>query len=152
MKAPSIEITAGRPEDGPAIAVLLREAGLPHEDIGPHLGHFLVAREGGGAVVGAIGAEIHARDALLRSLVVAPSQRGAGLGGDLLRRMEVEATAWGVKRWWLLTTTAEKFFRARGFVVADRAAAPVAIRGTRQFTGGCSAGAVCLGRERWSGH
>ena len=151
MKTPSLKIRAARLEDGPAIAALLREAGLPHEDIGAHLGHFLVAREGSGTVVGAIGAEVHAPDALLRSLVVAPSQRGAGLGGELLRRMEVEAAAWGVKHGWLLTTTAEAFFRARGFVVSDRAAAPVAIRGTRQFTGGCSAGAVCLARELRNG-
>jgi amino-acid N-acetyltransferase len=151
MKTPGIEITAARPEAGPAIAALLREAGLPHEDIGPHLGHFLVAREGSGAVVGAIGAEVHAPDALLRSLVVATDQRGAGLGGELLRRMEAEAAAWGVKRWWLLTTTAEAFFSARGFVVSGRAEVPAVIRGTRQFSGGCSAGAVCLARERRSG-
>jgi len=151
MKTPGIEITAARLEDGPAIAALLREAGLPHEDIGPHLGHFLVVRVGSGAVVGAIGAEVHAPDALLRSLVVAPGQRGAGLGGELLRRMEAEAAAWGVKRWWLLTTAAEAFFDARGFVVSVRGAAPVAIRGTRQFAGGCSTRAVCLTRERRNG-
>jgi amino-acid N-acetyltransferase len=151
MKAPKIEFAAARLEEGPAIAALLREAGLPHGDIGQHLGHFLVAREAGGAVVGAIGAEVHAPDALLRSLVVAPSQRGKGLGGELVRRLEEEAAAWGVQRWWLLTTTAGAFFGARGFVVSDRADVPAAIRGTRQFSGGCSAGAACLTRERRSG-
>jgi amino-acid N-acetyltransferase len=151
MKAPGIEIAAARLDDGPAIAALLHEAGLPHGDIGPHLGYFLVAREAGGALVGAIGAEVHAPDALLRSLIVAPSQRGKGLGGELVRRLEAAAAAWGVQRWWLLTTTAESFFGVRGFVVADRTGAPAAIRGTRQFSGGCSAGAVCLTRERRRG-
>jgi N-acetylglutamate synthase-like GNAT family acetyltransferase len=151
MKAPGIEITAARLDDGPAIAALLREAGLPHEDIDPHIGYFLVAREAGGALVGAIGAEVHAPDALLRSLIVAPSQRAKGLGGELVRRLEAAAAAWGVQRWWLLTTTAESFFGVHGFVVADRAGAPAGIRGTRQFSGGCSAGAVCLTRERRRG-
>jgi N-acetylglutamate synthase-like GNAT family acetyltransferase len=151
MKASNIQFAAARLEDGPAIAALLREAELPHGDIGPHLGHFLVAREAGGAVVGAIGAEVHAPDALLRSLVVAPRHRGEGLGGELVRRLEAAAAAWGVQRWWLLTTTAGAFFGVRGFVVSDRAHAPASIRGTRQFSGGCSVGAACLTRERRSG-
>jgi N-acetylglutamate synthase-like GNAT family acetyltransferase len=151
MKTPGIEITAARPEDGPAIAALLRAAGLPDEEIGPHLSHFLVARKGSGAVVGAIGAEVHAPFALLRSLVVVPDQRGAGLGGELLRRIQREAAAWGVKQGWLLTNTAEGFFRAHGFVVSDRAGAPEAIRGTRQFSGVCGAGAACLTRDWGSG-
>lgn len=137
--------------DAPAIAALLRDAELPHEDFEPHLGRFLVARDEAGVVVGAIGAEVHAPEALLRSLVVASAWRGAGLGGRLVRELEAAAEAWGVTRWWLLTTTARAFFEARGFVVATRADAPEAIQQTRQFSGGCGCSAVCLTRERRAG-
>ena len=130
------------------VAKVLRSAGLPHEDFAAHLAHFVVARDQHGAVIGAVGAEICGADALLRSLVVAPGRRGAGLGEALISALEAHAGAWGVQRWWLLTTTAERFFVARGFVASERAAAPAAIRATGQFNGGCSCAAVCLTRER----
>ncbi|MCX6954940.1 MAG: arsenic resistance N-acetyltransferase ArsN2 [Verrucomicrobia bacterium] len=134
----------------PEVAALLREAGLPSEDIGGQAGRFLVARRGA-AVVGAVGAEVCGADALLRSLVVAPAVRGAGLGGRLVDELEREAGSWGVRRWWLLTTTAERFFAARGFRGAGRTEAPEAIRATGQFRGGCCGSAVCLTRERKGG-
>jgi amino-acid N-acetyltransferase len=141
-------ITPATPADGPAIAALLRAAKLPHDDFAPHLTHFLVARNGGGKVVGAVGAEVCGVDGLLRSLVVAPSQRGAGLGGRLVDELERRAGAWDVRHWWLLTTMAEKFFAARGFRGAARDEAPEAIRRTGQFSGGCGCSAVCMTRER----
>jgi amino-acid N-acetyltransferase len=144
----SVAIGQAQAADVPAIAALLRAAELPHEDFAAHLAHFLVARDERGAVVGAVGAEVHAPDALLRSLVVAAAQRGVGLGDELVRRMEIVAGEWGVERWWLLTTTAEKFFAARGFTVAARESAPAAIRATGQFNGGCCCSATCLTRAR----
>ena len=148
MNTPSVVIEPATPADAPAIAALLRAAELPHEDFAAHLGHFLVARDERGAVVGAIGAEVHAPEALLRSLAVAPALRRAGLGGELVRRLEAAAAAWGVTRWWLLTTTAEKFFAVRGFIAAPRTDAPPVIRRTGQFSGGCCGSAVCLTRAR----
>ena len=141
-------IAPATPSELSAIAALLREADLPHEDIAPHLGHFLVARDESGNVIGAIGAEVGAPDALLRSLVVAPAFRGRGLGEQLLGRLENAAAGWDVERWWLLTRTAEKFFTARGFAPAAREQAPDAIQRTRQFSGGCCTSAVCLTRLR----
>lgn len=134
--------------DTPPIARLLQDAGLPYKDFAGHIDHFLVARSADGAVVGAIGAEVFSPDALLRSLVVEPAQRGRGLGNDLLRGLEVAAETWGVRRWWLLTTTAGKFFVARGFVAAARTDAPPAIQASGQFSGGCSCSAICLTRAR----
>ena len=144
-------IGPAQPGDVPAIAALLRAAELPHEDFAAHLARFLVARDEHGQVIGAVGAEVHAPDALLRSLVVAPAARGTGLGAELVRQIEIAAAGWGGARWWLLTTTAEKFFAARGFVVSPRASAPAAIRATGQFSGGCGCSAVCLSRERRTG-
>ena len=136
------------PEDLPAIAGLLRGADLPSADFGPHLRHFLVARDEHGGVIGAVGAQVCGPDALLRSLVVAPSWRGAGVGSAVFRRLEAAAAAWGVERWWLLTTTAEKFFTSRGFRAVPRSAAPAAIAATDEFVGLCPSMAVCLTRER----
>lgn len=144
------EIASAQPGDARAIAALLREAGLPHEDFAPHLAHFLVARRDG-EVVGAVGAEVTGSDALLRSLVVSPTRRGAGLGDALVRALETRAAGWGVERWWLLTTTAEAFFVKRGFRTTPRAAAPPAIAATAEFRGLCPSVAACLSRERRPG-
>ncbi len=142
-----IVIEAATSADVPAIAARLCEARLPHGDFSPHLANFLVARNGHGAVVGVVGAERVGEDALLRSLVVAPDLRGAGLGGQLVAELERRAAAWGVRRWWLLTMAAEAFFVARGFRVVERCAAPATMRATGQFTGGCGRSAVCMTRE-----
>jgi amino-acid N-acetyltransferase len=133
------------PADAAAIAALLRGAELPHEDFAGHLAQFLVARRGG-AVVGAVGLERHGRNALLRSLVVAPAQRGAGVGGRLVNRLEGRARHLGVRRFYLLTTTAEAFFARRGFRRIARAAVPAAIAATREFRSLCPVSAVCMAR------
>ncbi len=148
MKATS-EITIERATvaEVPAIAGLLQAAGLPHEDFAPHVAHFLVARNGGD-VIGAVGAEVAGPEALLRSLVVEKAWRGRGLGDELVQRLEAAAQAWGVRRWWLLTTTAEAFFLKRGFRLTPRAEAPAAIATTAEFCGLCPSIAVCLSRER----
>lgn len=147
-KSASFAIAPATGDDMRAIAALLRAAELPHDDIGPHVANFFVARAGDGAIAGAAGAEVCGADALLRSLVVAAEWRGAGLGSRLVATLDDTAARWGVRRWWLLTTTAEAFFTARGFRVADRDEAPEAIRRTKQFDGGCCCSAICMTRER----
>lgn len=148
MKTMAITIQPACVADAAAIAALLREAELPGDDLAAHLRHFVVARDEAGNVIGAVGAEVHAPDALLRSFVVAPTHRGGGVGARLLAALESAAEGWGVRRWWLLTTTAETYFKARGFDVVPRSSAPAAIRQTGQFNGGCGCSAVCLTRER----
>jgi amino-acid N-acetyltransferase len=142
-----IAIRAATPADVPAITALLREAQLPSDDFLPQLACFLVA-DAGPEIVGVIGAEVCGTDALLRSLVVATAHRGAGIGGRLVADLERAAVTWHVDRWWLLTTTAEKFFAVRGFRVAARESAPEGIRRTGQFSGGICRSAVCMTRER----
>lgn len=139
-------ITPARPADGPAIRALLQAAELPHEDFAAHLAHFLVARQGG-AVVGAVGFELHGSDALLRSLVVGPSCRGGGLGDRLVRELATVARRAGVTRFYLLTTTAEQFFARRGFAKIARELVPAAVAATPEFRSLCPASAVCLARD-----
>src|SRR5215211_6265413 len=97
-----VSFSPAAPADEPAIAQLLRAAGLPADDFGSHLQHFLVAREAAGRIIGAIGAEVFSGDALLRSFVIAPDYRGQGLGRELFKQFEALAGKWGVSEWWLL--------------------------------------------------
>jgi N-acetylglutamate synthase-like GNAT family acetyltransferase len=74
---------------------------------------------------------------LLRSLVVRADARGTGLGSALVAHAESHARSEGISTLYLLTTTAERFFAARGYVAAERAAAPATIRDTREFADIC---------------
>ena len=131
----SIQITA-RPTRAAAIA-LLRAAELPTEDLADEkLEHFFLAGDRA-SPAGLVGLELYGRDALLRSLVVQPRSRAAGVGSRLVAHAEDHAARHGVRSLYLLTTTAEDFFAARGYARADRSAAPDSIRSTREFAGLC---------------
>lgn len=140
---PTGPVAPALPADASAIGALLAAAGLPHRDIAPHLANFLVLRDGA-ALAGAVGLEITRPDALLRSLVVAPSFQHHGIGRALVRAAAAHARDRGVTRLFLLTTTAARFFERLGFAVTDRAEAPPAVAASGQFQGVCPASAVCL--------
>ncbi|RZJ23590.1 MAG: GNAT family N-acetyltransferase [Brevundimonas sp.] len=127
-------------DDADLIATL-RGAGLPE----PGAGRYFSANEHGG-VAGYVGLEGEGRDLLLRSLIVI-ADRKQGLGSRILTAAEAVAGDQGAVRLHLLTTTAEPFFMRHGFVAADRASAPPAIRRTREFADVCPASAAYLTKD-----
>jgi len=126
------------------IRQLLTLCGLPQEDITPaHLRHFGVIKEKG-EILGTVGLEILGRSALLRSLAVDPRFRNRGFGDQLTKRAEEYASSLAVAQLYLLTMTAESFFRKRGYQKIERISAPPAIQRTTEFQGLCPAGSVCM--------
>jgi amino-acid N-acetyltransferase len=93
---------------------------------------------------GVVGLELYGPLALLRSLAVATSHRGTGLGKTLVAAAEAHAQSCGVRELCVLTTTAERFFERLRYQRADRDAAPAVIRGTSEFTSLCPASAAFL--------
>lgn len=127
-----------------AAAALLESAGLPASDLtDAHMDHFFY-NGSSTAPCGLIGIERYGPDGLLRSLVVEPGSRAAGLGSQLVCHAERFARSQGVRTLCLLTTTAEAFFSRRGYVAATRETAPAAIRATREFAGLCPASSAFL--------
>jgi amino-acid N-acetyltransferase len=119
------------------VAALLSAAGLPTEDLTEaHMDAFFYAGAAD-APVGVVGLELYGSHALLRSLVVAQTARAAGLGMALVNYAEQQARTKGVRSLFLLTNTAEKFFRRLGYENVDRGLAPDAIRATREFSSLC---------------
>jgi arsenate reductase len=128
-----------------AFETALRAAGLPTEDLpDAGQGYFALVDE---VVVGFGGYFRTGPDALLRSAVVTPNLLGRGYGRRLVAALLERLKESGVKRVWLLTTTAEGFFRRMGFIARPRDAAPRAIEGTRQFSQTCPASAVLMCRQ-----
>jgi amino-acid N-acetyltransferase len=106
----------------PAHRTVLVADGRPVGSSGPNCGH----------------------SALLRSLAVRRDGQGHRLGAALLAHAESQAGVLGVDRLYLLTTTAERFFAARGYAVAPRDAAPPEIQATAEFAGLCPSSSVCM--------
>ncbi|WP_350029270.1 MULTISPECIES: arsenic resistance N-acetyltransferase ArsN2 [unclassified Caballeronia] len=128
------------------IKALLTASGLPATDITEtHLDRFLVVHNpGGDVVVASVGLERFADGAMLRSLAVAKEYQNLGLGRLLVLRAEQMAMDEGCTQLWLLTTTADEFFRKRGYIVIDRHAVPQDVRQSTEFSQLCPASAVCL--------
>lgn len=123
---------------------LLEAAALPTSDLtDAHMDDFFYCGSPG-APVGLVGLEFRGNDALLRSLAVASERRGSGLGSALVNAAESHARTRGARSVFLLTTTAEDFFKSRGYAPADRATAPDAIRTSREFADLCPASSAFL--------
>jgi len=130
-----------------AAKALLESAQLPTADLTEqHCEHFLYAGAEG-APTGLVGLELFGDVALLRSLVVSPDARAAGMGTTLVQHAEARARAHGVRTVYLLTTTAEGFFDRRGYAKVARELAPAAIKATREFAGICPASSAFMSKQ-----
>jgi amino-acid N-acetyltransferase len=139
----SAESICSRPSKAAAVA-LLAATDLPSADLtDAHMEHFFYCGPAA-APIGLVGLEFCGSNALLRSLVVAPLHRSAGLGAALVEHAEAHARACGARSIFLLTTTAEAFFQRHGYVTAARDGAPAEIRATREFADICPTSSALL--------
>src|SRR6185503_16328296 len=115
----SFTFSFGAAQDTGQVKRLLADCGLPDEDAGSHIEHFLIARSGDD-VAGVVGLEMAGPVALLRSLAVAEKYRGQGLSKLLYDGILAYAHARGIETLYLLTLTASAFFKRRGFTTAER--------------------------------
>lgn len=129
--------------DWPAIAALLQAHQLPLDGAQAHLHTFLLAVKGV-EVIGVAGAEVHGDIALLRSVAVAPGLQAQGVGALLVGTLIDQARRRGIRRLYLLTTTAAAYFERHGFTAIPRADAPGALQASAEFQGACPAGAVLM--------
>ncbi len=131
----------------PGVKRLLKASQLNSSDLTPeHLRHFfgLGTKE---EPEGIVGLEVFNTVALLRSLAVTSSRRGAGLGSKLLAHAENYARILGIKSLYLLTNTAESFFKHRGYQSTARDDAPSAIRETKEFSEICPVSSVFMVKQ-----
>lgn len=134
---PDATVRDARPDDEAAVAALLDAAALDRGDWDPHA--TVVAADG--EVVGTSTAEVRGADAYLRSVAVREDGRGSLIGALLVSASLRRAAAAGAERAWLLTETAEGFFRRVGFEPVDDVPRWVAERSTE-----CSDTAVRMTR------
>ncbi|HSR43454.1 MAG TPA: arsenic resistance N-acetyltransferase ArsN2 [Longimicrobiales bacterium] len=122
---------------------LLEGEALPTAGVADSLGGFVVA-EAEGRLVGVAGLEVHGGDGVLRSVAVRPAYRGLGIGGRLVERVLDAARRADLRRLYLLTTTAEGYFRRHGFRPIERSDVAEKVRESVEFREACPASAVAM--------
>lgn len=142
-------ITLGAPTAAElsTIEALARASGLPTEVVRDQFPEAYVVARRGGAVVGVAALEAHDRSGLLRTVAVAPEERGRGTGLALIADRLAVAWARPLDDLYLLTTTAAPLFRRFGFADASRAIVPPALATSPEFAALCPASASCLKLE-----
>ena len=141
----TIKIEKFDANDLDSLKALLVRSELPVDDLSSRvLDHFFVIRSTEGTVIATIGLEAYRDAGLLRSLAVDTAYRDQGLGEALVNHLEAYARQLGIRQLYLLTTTAETYFRKLDYSDFKRTEAPAAIQATREFSTLCPASAVCL--------
>lgn len=128
------------------MALLLKTSGLIIHDLQPELDNFWVATSGG-EIIGVIGFEAFEDSGLLRSLAVSEPHRGQGVAARLCTHLSDIAAQRNIRTLFLLTTTAETYFRKQGFRAIDRAEVPPDIRNTGQFRHLCPDSATVMRKD-----
>ena len=142
----SFSIEPAQPADLPGILDLLASHRLPQAEVERHLATALVAREGG-RVAGCAVVETYEPAGLLRSVAVAQSQRGLGLGIRLTEAAIELAQSRGIQALYLLTETAAGFFPRFGFRPVPRHEVAPAVRQSIEFTRACPASALAMVKD-----
>lgn len=122
---------------------LVEESRLTTEGLLEHFATTLVARLDQ-RIVGTAALEIHADDALLRSVAVSPDVRGRGIGTSLVQAALRMAEELSVRDVYLLTFTGEGYFHRFGFRSLDRGHVPPSIRSSVQFGYACPSDALVM--------
>ena len=130
-----------------SLVALVAAEGLPTDDIGEPDRRFFAFSDAQGIMVGYGGLERAEEDILLRSVVTAPMQRGAGHGQAITEWLANEAARSGARDLYLLTTTAQDFFAKLGFEILDRTSVPRAVVASREFSSLCPSTAVVMKRR-----
>ncbi|MEW6210503.1 MAG: arsenic resistance N-acetyltransferase ArsN2 [Acidobacteriota bacterium] len=131
------------PSDLPAIVALLESANLILDGVEEIADRFLLAFRDE-TLIGCAALEPFDKTALLRSVAVSETVRGAGLGQEIVRRLLDQARDNGFENVVLLTSTAERFFPRFGFRRIARDDAPPSVQSSIEFRSACPQSATVM--------
>lgn len=129
------------------IIELLKREGLPTEDLQSSENLQFYGCGDRNSPSGIVGLETHAEYGLLRSLLVTQEARKQGLGKTLVRHVENMARRNDIVELYLLTETAEAFFKDLEFSICPRGNVPDEIRATAQFSSLCPGSAAVMKKQ-----
>jgi len=125
------------------VKTLLLENNLPIDDI-EDAGIKLFVAKVKNNIIGVIGLEQYGSSALLRSLAIKERHKNKKYGRDLINYLLEYCINNKIQDLYLLTTTAEKYFKKLDFSRIKRENTPVAIKKTKEFSDICPTTAVIM--------
>ena len=141
----SYRVRPATDRDLDAARSLLAASKLPAVGLEDQFGEQYAVVEQDGRVVAVGGIERYGpRHGLLRSVAVAPSLRGKGLGELIVAERLAWARSVGLQDVYLLTTTADRWFPRFGFRAISRDDVATDVRGAREFSECCPSSAVVM--------
>ena len=139
----TITIDRARSSDYDVVAALLEREHLPLDGLRHHFDSAFVARAVN-RIIGCSALEVYEGGALLRSVAVDAEYRRAGVGTRLTQAAIQLAAQPAIPAVYLLTTTAERFFRKFNFEIVDRADVPASVLASAEFTHACPSSAIIM--------
>jgi protein-tyrosine-phosphatase/N-acetylglutamate synthase-like GNAT family acetyltransferase len=143
MALPRLRIAT--PEDAESIRILLERSGLPTSDLTSSKPEFILAYEDA-ELIGAGALQRFDAVALLRSVAVAASRRGGGIGRLIVQELERLARGTNVAELVLLTQSAQRFFERQGYRAIERQSVPQAVQASEEFRSLCPTSATCMSK------
>lgn len=129
--------------DWQSLATLLATADLPLAGAEANLSDFFLAFRDD-VLIGSAGLERYGDTALLRSVAIASTERGKGVGRTLVNQVLAYAASLEVRQVVLLTTSAADFFVRFGFQPMSREEFPLAVQVSVEFQEACPASATAM--------
>jgi amino-acid N-acetyltransferase len=116
----------------------LRNNSLPTVGLQDYFENFLIAVDEKGSWVAVAGYELYGQSALLRSVAVDKASRNQGHGRTLVEAVVADAKEQGARTVYLLTETAERYFKTLGFDSVERDQIEPAVKSSPEFGECCS--------------
>ena len=141
-----VEIKKLNNKEIPYAERLLKENGLPGSDIKNEMVKIFSIHQDDQSI-GIIGFEQYGKHGLLRSFAIEKEYQSKGFGAQALNKFEALASEQGIEEFYLLTTTADKFFAQNGYEIYERNSVPTSITNTKEFDSICPTSAVCMRKK-----
>lgn len=143
METIPVTIQPATAADFNSVITLLSAVNLPTTDVNTQLDNFFVATQHG-QITGSIGLDQYGQYGLLRSMAVAKTHRNKGIASQLVSTLFDHAGKLHVTNLFLITNTAEAYFRQKGFIRISREEVPEVVLQSKEFNGLCPASSVIM--------
>jgi amino-acid N-acetyltransferase len=143
METRSVTIQPATAAEFDKVTALLSSVDLPTIDVNTQLANFFIATLDG-RIAGSIGLDLYGQYALLRSMAVDKAERNNGIASQLVNTLFDHADKLHINTLFLITNTAEDFFRKKGFIRINREEVPEQVLQSKEFNGLCPSSSVIM--------
>ena len=138
-----LKIIAATEIDLQDIALLLKSNDLPSFGLQEHISTTVLIKRDD-KLIACSSLELYGKVGLLRSVAVNKSDQGTGHGSEVVNATITLAIKKGIKKLYLLTAIARKYFEKSGFAVVNRKDVDKQVLKSSEFTLSCCLDAIVM--------